>query len=111
MSDIFETIYRDEKKIVIKVNADDPLTVAMHPYVKSSYAYITLTRNRAYGSWDYILTITNKDGGTFSFDWGISGYTLISNSLEELRRAVVEHLTGSRHSISTALDNAFYVED
>ena len=43
MNSVFETVCRNTNNIVIKVNADDPLTVAMHPYISSNYAYVTLT--------------------------------------------------------------------
>lgn len=65
---VFELVSRTDKQAVVKVNADDPLTVAMHPYVNSNMAYITLT-----------FTYTG-------------GHTLVSGNVDMLRRKVFEFL-------------------
>ena len=85
--EVFEVFDVTRELVVLKVNANDSLTVAMHPYVQSNYDYITVTR----GS-DHVLTVVKKDGTTFDFHWGYSGYTLISEGLEVLRRKVVEFI-------------------
>lgn len=87
LKSVFSIVANDLEKVVIKVDAKDSLTVAMNPYVKSSYDYITVTK----GS-DHILTVIKESGDTFSFHWGSSGYTLICDELEMLKRKVVEFL-------------------
>lgn len=77
----------DNKQVIIKINADDPLTVAKHPYLSSDMAYITVTRGE-----DHVLTVIRKNGSTFSFEFGRSGYTLITGDLEELKKAVLEFI-------------------
>ena len=84
---IFEIVSNNSEQVVLKVNADDPLTVAMNPYVSGNYAYITVTKGT-----EHILTVTKKDGSTFSFHWGDSGYTLISENLERLRKEVIKFI-------------------
>ena len=74
-------------KVIIKVNADSPLTVAEYPFIKKQYQYITVTRGEK-----HILVVVKEDGDTFSFWWGKGGHTLISEETEMLRRAVVQFI-------------------
>lgn len=74
-------------KVIIKVHADTPLTVAEYPFVASNYEYITVTRGVK-----HILTVVKDDGKTFDFCWGDGGYTLISDSLEKLKEAVIKFI-------------------
>jgi len=46
-----------DDKVIVKVNADDPLTVARFPFLSSDMAYITLARGKT-----PVLTIIPKDG-------------------------------------------------
>ena len=87
LEEIFELEMVDYDKVVIKVNADTPLKVAMFPFVSGNDAYITVTRGR-----NHILTVINKNGNTCSFHWGDSGYTLISDELEELKHQVLRFI-------------------
>lgn len=84
MANVFELVEDNDSVVVLKVNADDPLTVALNPYVNATYDYISVTKGE-----NHILTIVKKDGSTFSFHWGISGYTLICDELELLRKKVL----------------------
>ena len=84
---IFEIVSNNSTQVVLKVNADDPLTVAMNPYVSGEYAYITVTKGEK-----HVLTITKKDGSTFSFHWGGGSSTLISENLERLKKNVVKFI-------------------
>ena len=84
---VFELVENTPKQVVIKVNADDPLTVARHPYVSGDYAYITVTKGDK-----HVMTIIKKDSKTFSFHWGSGGYTLISENLERLRTEVCKFI-------------------
>lgn len=87
---VFELETSRPDLFVIKVNADDPLTVAMHPYVSSDMAYISVSiRRHCDDSKDFNLRIVKKDGTTWGFSWGCSGYTLIGESAEELKRKVI----------------------
>lgn len=82
--EIFEVT---KEQIIIKVNADDPLTVARHPYLNSNMAYITLTRGRK-----HIFTVINKDGSTWDFYFGEGGHTIIGEATEKLKRSVLEFI-------------------
>ena len=85
--EVFEIVSIDKEQIVLKVNAEDNLTVALHPYISREYDYITVTRGD-----DHILTVIKKDGSTFSFHWGTSGYTLVDENLTRLKREVVKFI-------------------
>ena len=87
LNEIFKFVSADEDKVIIEVIADSPLKVAMFPFVSSEYNYITITRGR-----DHVLTVIKKDGKTFSFDFGDSGHTLISDSLKELKKYVLKFI-------------------
>ena len=90
LNEIFKFVSADEDKVIIEVVADSPLKVAMFPFVSSEYNYITVTRGR-----NHILTVIKKDGKTFSFDFGDNGHTLISDSLEELKKQVLRFISDS----------------
>lgn len=85
--DVFELVENNDNLVVLKVKADDNLTIALNPYVNATYDYISVTKGK-----DHILTIIKKDGTSFSFHWGYGGYTLISEDLELLRKRVVEFI-------------------
>jgi len=89
---VFTLVEATPGQVIIKVLAEDPLTIARFPFVDSTMAYITVTRGE-----NHILTVTRKDGKTYSFNWGSNGHTLISDSLEELRKAVVEYIEDYMH--------------
>lgn len=76
-------------QIILSVKAKDPLTVARYPFLQKKFEYITLTRGKK-----HILTVIYEDGNTFYFDWGDGGYTLISDSLEMLKKAVCQFIEG-----------------
>lgn len=82
-SSVFQLVNVDTTQVVLKVVAEDNLTIAIHPYISGEYDYITVTRGE-----DHILTIVYKDGHTFAFNWGASGRTLISDALERLQYEV-----------------------
>ena len=87
MKEIFNVILNDKDKVILKVIAEDTLTIAMHPYINGDMDYITVTKGGK-----HILTIINKNGKTWSFSWGIGGYTLISDNTEKLRQEVVNYI-------------------
>ena len=92
-NDVFEIEEFDDQQVIVKVNAKDALAVARHPYVSSDMAYITVSRGV-----DHIFTVVKSDGKTFSFSFGASGYTLISEALEALKKAVLDFI--SRNGIN-----------
>lgn len=87
LSKVMKIVDRNSDRVVIKVSSDDPLTTAMYPFIPGNTAYITVTLGE-----NHVLTVIKKDNSTFSFHWGIGGYTLISESLEQLRKEVVNFL-------------------
>lgn len=87
-NDVFEIEEFDDQQVIVKVNAKDALAVARHPYVSSDMAYITVSRGV-----DHIFTVIKSDGKTFSFSFGASGYTLISEGLEALKKAVLDFIS------------------
>lgn len=84
---IFQLEEVTPKQVIVKVNADDPLTIARHPYIDANMAYITVTRGK-----NHILTVIRKDGSTFSFSFGASGHTVISDNLERLKCEVLQFI-------------------
>ena len=88
---VFELETSRPDLFVIKVNANDPLTVAMHPYVSADMAYISVSiRMCDRFSRDFNLRVIKKDGTTWGFSWGYSGRTIISEASEELKREVIK---------------------
>lgn len=87
LSKVMKIVDRNSDRVVIEVSSDDPLTTAMYPFIPGNTAYITVTLGE-----NHVLTVIKKDNSTFSFYWGIGGYTLISESLEQLRKEVVNFL-------------------
>ena len=84
---IFELVANTNEEVILKINANSSLDIAKHPYIALDYDYITVTKGE-----NHTLTIIRKDGTTFSFDWGLSGYTLITDNLERLKRKTVEFI-------------------
>ena len=84
---VLELVSVDNEKVVIKINAKDPLTVAMNPGFSSNMAYITVTRGEK-----HIMTIVREDGTTWSFHWGGGSSTLISDSVAAMRDKVVDFI-------------------
>ena len=80
---IFSLQEVSDNKVIIKVTADNPLTVAQYPFIQKQFAYITVTRGA-----EHIFTIVYEDGHTWSFHWGRSGYTVISEETNMLKWAV-----------------------
>ena len=76
-----------EDMAILKVVAKTPLEIAMHPYLSSNYEYITITKGC-----NHIFTIVKEDGTTFSFHYGFSGCTSISDELIVLRNKVHDTL-------------------
>lgn len=87
MENILQIIYEDNEKIVLKVNAKDPLTVAMNPWASSNEEYYTITKGE-----NHIFTVVYEDGHTWSFFWGLGGRTLVSDSVESKKMKVLRFL-------------------
>ena len=88
----FEVYERTPKQVIIRVLAKDSLTVAKYPYVSAEWDYITVTRGT-----EHILTVIKQNGSKFDFHWGERGYTLISDGLQELKKAVIAFLEQDQH--------------
>lgn len=84
---IFSLQEVSDSKVIIKVNGDSPLTIAQYPFIEKQFAYITVTRGK-----EHILTIVYEDGHTWSFHWGRSGHTLISEEVDMLKWAVKQFI-------------------
>ncbi len=82
MSEIFEFVKADANKAILKVKELDNLTIAEHPYVNAKMDYITITRGKR-----HTMTVINKDGSTWSVNWGEGGVTLCSDSVDNLKWA------------------------
>ena len=87
LSKVLEIKEISKKQVIIKVNAKDPLTVARYPFLNSEMAYITVTRGD-----EHVFTVTKENGKTWSFHFGKSGYTLIDESTETLKRNVMQFI-------------------
>lgn len=86
---VFSVFDDAENQVIIKVTAEDALTVAMYPFLSADYAYITITKGG-----NHIFTVIRKDGTTWNFHWGSHGHTLIGESTEMLRKKTLEFLSG-----------------
>jgi len=96
MENVLELQEVTSEQVIIKVNANDPLTVAKNPWVSSDEAYYTITRGR-----EHIFTVIKKDGKTWSFHWGYSGYTLIAESVEQKKSKVLQFIRNNGIDIET----------
>lgn len=72
---------------ILKVAVKTPLEIAMHPYLSSNYEYITITKGC-----NHILTVVKEDGTTFSFHYGFSGDTLVTEDLTMLKNKAMDAL-------------------
>lgn len=88
---VFDLVSVTDDLVVLKVNSDDNLTVAMNPYISGDYDYISVTRGDV-----HVLTVIKKDGKTFDFHWGYGGHTLISDGLEILKRKVIDFIDDNK---------------
>jgi hypothetical protein len=91
---MFNVVANDETQVVLKVTVKDNLQIALNPYIQSDYDYITVTKGP-----NHTLTVIKKDGTTFSFVWGVGGFTLISDNLERLRKEVVKFIESQNISL------------
>jgi hypothetical protein len=87
---VFTIVKDTEDLIVLGIKDLDPLGIAMHPYLSSDYRYISVTKGH-----DHTLSVIRKDGTKFSFSWGFSGFTLISQALKNLQSAVIAFIRDS----------------
>lgn len=82
MSDIFEFVKADSRKAILKVKEVNNLIIADYPFINSKMDYITITRGRR-----HTMTVINKDGSTWSVDWGEGGVTMCADSVNALKWA------------------------
>lgn len=88
----FEVVEKDSHQVILKVLPRSPLGVARQPYIRAEWDFITVTRGE-----EHILTVLRKDGVAFDFHWGRSSYTLISESLKQLQKAVIDFLENEKY--------------
>lgn len=84
----FKIIQNTEESVILQNLVKTSLDVAMYPYVSSDIDYINITKGT-----DHVCTIIKADATTFSFSWGRSGHTIISNSLTILKNKIIEFIT------------------
>ena len=82
MSEIFEFVKADNQKAILKVKEVDTLTIAEYPFINAKMDYITITRGKR-----HTMTVINKDGSTWSVNWGEGGVTLCTDSVDKLKWA------------------------
>ena len=82
MSNIFEFVKADSQKAILKVKEVNNLTIAEYPFISSKMDYITITRGRR-----HTMTVINKDGSTWSVNWGEGGVTMCTDSVNALKWA------------------------
>lgn len=91
LNEVFEIHSVNENMVVIEIKDTSIDTILKYPFLQSKYKYITVTRGK-----EHNLCVRDSNGDIItSFHWGHSGYTLISDSLETLRRAIVKFCQSS----------------
>lgn len=83
----FKVIHNDNTKVILEITPLNPIDVAMYPYLNSEYKYITISKGKS-----HMLTVVKTNGTNFHFWWGEGGHTLISQTLQELKRVVLDYL-------------------
>lgn len=94
--DVFEVVSNTEQQVVLKNLVKTPLEVALHPYLDSSYSYITVTKGK-----NHIFTVVKADGTKIDFSFGAYGHTCISNEMLELKKHVLEFISDKGILINT----------
>lgn len=87
LSKVFKIEEVTNKQVIVNVSAKDPLTVARYPFLNSKMKYITVTRGD-----NHICTVIKEDGTTWSWEFGSRGHTLISDSVFELQKNLLEFI-------------------
>lgn len=76
-------VQNDDEQVLIKNNCKG-IQCAMHGF-PANHAFYTITKGR-----DHVMTIYDESGDSIiSWDWGVSGYTLIGSSLSAIQKKVV----------------------
>lgn len=87
LNGVLEIAEVNNEQVIVKVNANDPLTVARYPFLDAQMNYITITRGD-----NHVFTIIKNDGSTWSFSFGSRGYTLIADSVKLLKDNVLKFI-------------------
>lgn len=82
--DLIEIVENNADFILLEVTGDKKSCI-LSGVLDGNEELIRVTKGE-----DHVLTIYFKDGRHFSYDFGLSGYTLISNKEENRRNAIVE---------------------
>ena len=85
--ELVEVIENNDKCVLLKILCDK-LELMKIGCFNGNEEYIRLTKGK-----DHTCTIWYKNGNSFSWEWGYSGNTLVSESLNQARRLIVECIT------------------
>lgn len=83
----FELIQNTNELVILKNTVKTNLDVATHPYIDKTIDYITISKGD-----DNVITLVKTDGSSFCYTNGKSGYTIVNESLHELRRAAFSYI-------------------
>ena len=97
LSKVFKIEEVTSKQVIVEVSAKDPLTVARYPFLDSQMKYITVTRGD-----NHICTVIKEDGTTWSWEFGSRGHTLISDSVFEPQKNLLEFIKSNDIAIEYA---------
>ena len=87
MKNVFKIEEATNNQVIVEVSAKDPLTVARYPFLDSRMKYITVTRGN-----NHICTVIDEDGTTWNWHFGDHGHTLISDSVLELQKNLLQFI-------------------
>lgn len=73
--------------VVIKNLCTNTYDVAMNPWLSLKIEFISITKGKT-----HVFTVINTDGSTWNFSWGEGGATVISSSVELLKKKVLAFL-------------------
>ena len=95
---IFKMKEKGRDQIVIEVNKNlTPLDIAKHPYLDSTYVYITVSYDRDRYNSRFVnntnITIIKKDGTTFAYQYGTST-SCVADRYWKLRDKVMDFING-----------------
>ena len=87
MNKIFKVEKELDDLVVIRVGALTLLDIALHPFLNGNMAYISATRGD-----QHTFTVVNKDGTTWSWDYGAKHSTMVDDNTKRLQRAIENFL-------------------
>lgn len=76
LKDMVELAVNNDDCVVLKVKDGQEMNLISLGYFNGDETMMRLTKGK-----DVICTVFRKDGKRFSWNWGISGYTLVSDQV------------------------------